>query len=48
MGRRRDRLDQRLENQAATRKKNSRRKSKERARRAVRLEAKASRATAAE
>ncbi len=47
MGRRRDRLDQRLENQAATRKKNSRRKAKQRDRLAVRAEAKAVRLAAA-
>ena len=37
MGRRRERLDNRRENQIATRKKNSKRKAKERVRRAARL-----------
>ena len=41
-------MDQRLENQAATRKKNAPRKAKARVRRAIRTEAKAARLAAAE
>lgn len=43
MGRRRDRLDQRLENQKTTREKNSVRKVRERARKAEKAVAKAAR-----
>jgi len=42
MGQRRDRFDKRRARQVATRRKNSLRKEKEQARRAVRLEARAS------
>ena len=43
MGQRRDRLNTRLEKQATTRRANAPRKAKERARKAARAEAKASR-----
>ncbi|MCP4374743.1 MAG: hypothetical protein GY794_00980 [bacterium] len=43
MGRRRTRLDQRMENQATTRRKNARRKARERDRKAILAEAKAAR-----
>jgi hypothetical protein len=46
MGRRRTRLDQRMENQAATRRKNARRKARERDRKAILAEAKAARMAA--
>ena len=46
MGRRRTRLDQRMENQTTTRRKNARRKALERARKAILAEAKATRRAA--